>query len=71
MTIAFKDYLPDRARLRATPGLLCRGLARRLRGSTTMGTLFFLSALLLCASMAVYSLQASLLAGYNNSNACS
>ncbi len=70
MTIASMDSLPDRVRLRAMPGLLYRGLARRLRVSTTMGTLVFLSALLLCASMAVYSLQTSLLAGHRNADAC-
>ena len=70
MTIASMDSLPNRVRLRAAPGLLYSRLARRLRASTKMGTLVFLSALLLCASMAVYSLQTSLLAGHRNADAC-
>jgi len=69
MNTAFKDYLPGRARLRAMPGRLYRGLARRLRKSMTMSTLLLASVLLLCASVAIYGLQAGL-AGRNNADAC-
>lgn len=70
MTIASMDPIPDHNRLQVTPRRLCRGLAHHLRVPTTIYTLLFLSALLLCASIAVYGLQTSFLGGQKNANTC-
>lgn len=70
MTIAFIDHLLERARLRAAHEPLSRKMVRRPRLATTRYILFFISALLLCASLAAYSLHASLLAGQKNADAC-
>jgi hypothetical protein len=70
MTIASVDYLPDQPRLRVTPVLISRDFARRLHLSRTKITLTLLSALLLCASIGVYNLQNSLLAGRDTANSC-
>ena len=61
MTIASTDNLAQRRRLRALPVHMYYTLARFARRFTTTGMFLFLSALLLCASIAAYSLHASLL----------
>jgi len=62
MSIAFLDNLLNRITSRTAPEFISHRQARRVRMSTTMGTLFLVSALLLCASVAVYSFRTSLLA---------
>lgn len=70
MSNAFLDTLLNRITLRTAPEQMFHRQARRVRMSTTMGTLFLVSALLLCASVAVYSFHASLLAGSGSANSC-
>ncbi len=71
MTIAFPGHLLNRARLQAARGLFSRNTTRRPRLFISMGALFVTSALLLCASLGVYSLRASLLGSQRNAAACS
>ena len=56
------DYLHHLVRRPAQPGQLSHRFAWRLRPSTTKLTLVLLSVLLLCGSIATFSLRASLLA---------
>jgi len=68
MSIAFLDSLLNRVTARTMPERLSHRRARRMRMSTTMATLFLVSALLLCASVATYSFRAALLAGSEESH---
>lgn len=70
MSIAFLDSVLNHMKSRTAPELTISGQTYRLRLSTTMGMLFLVSALLLCAGIAVYSVRASLLAGSAGANAC-
>ncbi len=70
MSIAFLDSLLNRVTARTMPERLSHRRARRMRMSTTMATLFLVSALLLCASVATYSFRAALLAGSAGAAAC-
>jgi hypothetical protein len=66
MTIVAMDYLHNLVRRPTRPGRLYRRFACRLRTSTTKLTLILLSVLLLCGSIAAFSLRSSLLAANLN-----
>lgn len=70
MRIAFLDSVLNHITSRVAPALATCRQTNRFRLSTTVGTLFLVSALLLCASVAVYSVRAGLLAGNAGANAC-
>lgn len=70
MRIAFLDSLLTRTRARTAPEISTRERAGRVRLSATRVALFLVSALLLCAGMAMYGLRAGLLAGSTGASAC-
>lgn len=69
MSIAFLDSLLNHMKSRTAPEFTTGGQTYRRRLPATMGALFLVSALLLCAGMA-YSLRAGLLAGSAGASAC-